>query len=166
DLCIRIRRRGQRVWRANAQMGVRHSLKKKLGDWWREARRNGYDYAQGAALHGVQPERFRVLEQARALVWGGAFPLFIILSAVFCALGVSVLAPGGNAIGVLITILSFGLLVYLAKIMLVAIRYGVRYRASWAYGILTTLGHFGEFFGVAKYYFSNRSRQKTREAVA
>jgi len=147
-------------------MGVSNSPKLKLKDWWREARRNGYEYAHGVFLHGAPPERFRVLEQARAIIWGGAFPLFIVLSAIVSAVGVKVLSPLTNPVVILLTILGFGFMVYFAKILLIAIRHGITSKSSWAYGVLATMGHLAEFQGVAKYYLTPRSKKPNRPPKA
>jgi|GEM_PF-623234 len=166
DLCLRMRRRGHHVWRISSEMGVSNSPKLKLKDWWREARRNGYEYAHGVFLHGAPPERFRVLEQARAIIWGGAFPLFIVLSAIVSAVGVKVLSPLTNPVVILLTILGFGFMVYFAKILLIAIRHGITSKSSWAYGVLATMGHLAEFQGVAKYYLTPRSKKPNRPPKA
>ena len=159
DLCLRLRRRGQHIWRVETQMGVNHSRKRDLKDWWREAKRNGYEYAHGVYLHGAQPERFRVLEQSRAIIWGGAFPVFIVLAAVISALSVRFFSPMTSPYGVFFWILCSGFLVYFAKIFLIALRHGPGQRSSWAYGALVTIGHFGEFLGVAKYHLDSRSEK-------
>ena len=166
DLCLRMRRRGHHVWRIDNEMGVSNSAKLTLKDWWRDARRNGYEYAHGVFLHGAPPERFRVLEQARAIIWGGAFPLFITLAAIISAIGVKLLSPLTNPFVILFTILGFGFMVYFAKILLIAIRHGIGDKSSWAYGVLATLGHFAEFQGVAKYYLTPRSKKPNRPAKA
>ncbi len=156
DLCLRMRRRGHHVWRIESQMGVNHARRIGLKDWWRDAKRNGYEYAHGVFLHGAPPERFRVLEQARAIIWGGAFPLFILLAAIIGAVAVQVLAPMTNAIGVFLWVLCFGFLVYFAKVLLIALRHGIGNRSAWIYGVLVTAGHFGEFLGAAKYHLESR----------
>ena len=162
DLCLRMRRRGHHVWRIDNEMGVSNSPRLKLKDWWREAKRNGYEYAHGVFLHGAPPERFRVLEQARAIIWGGAFPLFIILAAIISAIGVKLLSPLTSPYVILFTILCFGFMVYFAKVLLIAIRHGVGSKSSWAYGVLATMGHLAEFQGVAKYYLTPRSKKPNR----
>ena len=159
DLCLRLRRRGQHVWRVETQMGVNHSRKRDLRDWWREAKRNGYEYAHGVFLHGAAPERFRVLEQARAIIWGGAFPMFVVLAAFISAISVRFFSPLTSPYGVFFWILCFGFLVYFAKIFLIALRHGPGQKSSWAYGALVTVGHFGEFLGVAKYHLDSRSEK-------
>ena len=157
DLCLRMRRRGQHGWRIEKEMGVTHSRKLKLPDWWRNAKRNGFEYAHGVFLHGAPPERFRVLEQTRAVVWGGAFPMLIILSAIISAIGVKFLSPMSNPAIIALMILSFGVMVYFAKVLLIAMRFGIGNWSSWVYGFVTTTGHFPEFLGVAKFYLSPRS---------
>lgn len=47
----------------------------RFGQWWRRTRRAGYAFAEGAAMHGAAPERHRVAETRRALLWGAGIPL-------------------------------------------------------------------------------------------
>ena len=158
DLCIRLRRRGRHVWRAETAMGAQRAGRKSFAGWWRSAKADGRSYAHGANLHGSPPERFRVLEQARAVIWGGAFPVFIVLCAVFMGVGVFVAAPPVNPFLVAAAVLAVGGAVYFGKIAFIALRHGVFKPTAWAYGVFTTFGHVPEFFGVASYYLSPRSK--------
>ncbi|MEL7486584.1 MAG: glycosyltransferase family 2 protein [Pseudomonadota bacterium] len=154
DLCIRLRRRGRHVWRADTQMGVAKMRTRKLGDWWRDAKRDGRRYAHGAALHGAAPERYFVLEQARAIIWGGAFPAFIVLCSVFMGLGVYFMSPLVNPVLVAGAVAAVGVFVYTAKVFVIALRHGLFSWTAWRYGAFTTLGHFPEFLGVADYHLN------------
>jgi hypothetical protein len=50
--------------------------------WWRRSVRAGHAFAEGAALHGAQPERHWVRETLSILVWGGILPALILLATV------------------------------------------------------------------------------------
>lgn len=74
ELHLRIRRAGFRIWRLEHEM-VRHDLAmERFGQWWRRAVRTGHAYAEGAHLHGREPERFRLREVASVVAWGGVLP--------------------------------------------------------------------------------------------
>ena len=83
ELCVRIRRAGWRVWRIDAEMTLHDAAMTRFGQWWKRAHRAGHAYAEGAALHGRAPERHKVAELRRALLWGLALPLVTILGAIF-----------------------------------------------------------------------------------
>lgn len=75
ELCVRLRRAGWRIHRLGAEMALHDAAMTRFPQWWRRARRAGYAFALGAALHGAPPERHYVAELRRALLWGGALPL-------------------------------------------------------------------------------------------
>ena len=55
----------------------------RLSQWWKRVRRGGFAYAEGAALHGRGPERYRMGELRRILFWGGVLPVVALLGALF-----------------------------------------------------------------------------------
>lgn len=82
ELCLRLRQAGWQIWRLDAEMARHDAAMYRFGQWWRRARRAGYSYALGAALHGGGPERHNVAPTRRALIWGLALPLVAALGAV------------------------------------------------------------------------------------
>jgi hypothetical protein len=65
-------------------MTIHDAAMTHFSQWWRRAVRGGYAFAQGAHLHGRQPERHWVWESRRAWLWGVLFPLaFTALGLVF-----------------------------------------------------------------------------------
>ncbi len=83
ELCVRLRARGGRVWRLGQDMTWHDAAITRLSQWWRRTMRAGYAFAEGAALHGAPPERHFAHETRRAVAWGIALPLAILLAAAF-----------------------------------------------------------------------------------
>ena len=81
ELCVRLRAAGWRVERLDAEMTLHDAAMTRFGQWWQRSRRAGHAFAEGAALHGAQPERHWVRETGRALFWGAGLPLVILLAA-------------------------------------------------------------------------------------
>jgi GT2 family glycosyltransferase len=75
ELCVRLRKAGWKVIRLDAEMTLHDAAMTKFSQWWRRTRRAGYAYAEGAAMHGAPPERHKVAETRRALLWGLGIPL-------------------------------------------------------------------------------------------
>jgi GT2 family glycosyltransferase len=75
ELCVRLRAKGWRIWRLEAQMALHDAAMARFSQWWRRAARAGYAFAQGAHLHGAPPERHWVWESRRAWLWGIWLPL-------------------------------------------------------------------------------------------
>lgn len=83
EMCYRLRAEGWRIRRIDAEMTLHDAAMTRVSQWWQRSRRAGYAYAEGAALHGRGPERYRVAETRRALFWGGGLPLAAGLGALF-----------------------------------------------------------------------------------
>jgi cellulose synthase/poly-beta-1,6-N-acetylglucosamine synthase-like glycosyltransferase len=76
ELCVRLRAKGWRIVRLQAEMTSHDAAMTRFSQWWKRTRRSGYAFAQGAHLHGAPPERHWVWESRRAWLWGLWLPLF------------------------------------------------------------------------------------------
>ncbi|MEO9576790.1 MAG: glycosyltransferase family 2 protein [Tateyamaria sp.] len=81
EMCIRMRRAGWRIWRLDAEMTLHDVAMTKFSQWWRRTRRVGYGYGEAVALYGAPPERHKVSETRRALMWGIALPAMALIGA-------------------------------------------------------------------------------------
>lgn len=160
DLCIRLRRRGAHVWRSEEPMARIEEGDPSFSAWRARAVADGYSYAAGAALHGSPPEKFCVREQARAVVWGAAFPLAIVISAIAGGVAMALAPNGVNPIVFALSIVAAGAMIYALKIMIAAAANGFFKPSSWVAGARSTLRHFFEYAGVSKYWFSPRKGAK------
>lgn len=160
DLCIRLRRRGAHVWRSEEPMAVVDQSDSSFSAWRRRAVEDGYLYAAGAALHGAPPEKYCVREQARAVIWGAAFPVAVFISAITGGIAMALLPHGVNPFVFSLSILAAGGLVYGLKVFAAAAANGLFKAASWTNGAKATLRHFYEYAGVARYWFSSRKGAK------
>ncbi len=75
DLCLRLRRLGQRIVRLPHEMARHDAALTRFAQWWRRRVRAGHAVAQSAHLHWGSPERYCVRELASALLWGALLPL-------------------------------------------------------------------------------------------
>lgn len=82
ELCVRLRAAGWTIWRLDAEMTLHDAAITRFSQWWKRARRAGHAYAEGAAMHGLPPERHKVSETRRAVLWGAMLPLLAVLGAV------------------------------------------------------------------------------------
>ena len=81
ELCVRLRAKGWKIWRLDAEMTLHDAAMTRFGQWWRRSSRAGYAFAQGAHLHGAPPERHWVRESRSAFVWGVGIPLLLLFVA-------------------------------------------------------------------------------------
>ena len=57
ELCLRIRRRGWKIVRIDAEMAIHDIAMHRFRQWWRRSTRTGHAYAEGSAMYGHTPER-------------------------------------------------------------------------------------------------------------
>jgi GT2 family glycosyltransferase len=80
ELCVRLRAKGWRVWRLDAEMTLHDAGMTNFSQWWTRTVRSGYAFAQGTDLHGERPERHWVWESRRAWLWGVWLPAACIVA--------------------------------------------------------------------------------------
>jgi glycosyltransferase involved in cell wall biosynthesis len=74
DLCLRMRQRGWKIRRIDAEMTLHDAAMTRFGQWWKRSLRAGHAFAEGAARHGHEPERHWVREARSNWLWGVAVP--------------------------------------------------------------------------------------------
>jgi len=74
ELCVRLRMKGWRIRRIDAEMTLHDADMHRVGQWWKRTERAGYAYAAGAWLHGRGPTRHFVDRHRRIWFWGAALP--------------------------------------------------------------------------------------------
>lgn len=139
EMCFRLRAKGWRIRRIDAEMTAHDAALTRASQWWKRARRAGHAFAEGAALHGASPERFRVKETRRALLWGAVLPVLIFI----------------------------GLLIFGPWALVMALIYPLQMLRLWGKGwpieqaVFVTLGKFPEAQGAIEYWvrrWTNRRR--------
>ena len=79
ELCVRLRAAGWKIWSLPDEMVLHDAGMTRFSQWWRRTLRGGHAFAEGAAMHGGPPERHKVRETRRALVWGLGIPVAALL---------------------------------------------------------------------------------------
>ncbi len=146
ELCVRLRRAGWRVFRADAKMTLHDAAIERFSQWWRRTVRVGHAYAEGVARHGRSAERHKVPALRSMLLWGAVVPV--------AALG-PVLSTGGSSLLILLT--------YPAQWWRVYHRTTSRNcgrREGAIYAFFTVLAKFPQLVGAATYLWARvRSRK-------
>jgi len=78
ELCVRLRQAGWKILRLDAEMTWHDAQIIRFGQWWKRALRAGYAYAEGAWLHGHEPERHWVRESWSIWFYGLLIPLLTL----------------------------------------------------------------------------------------
>jgi GT2 family glycosyltransferase len=134
ELCVRLRARGHRIWRLDAEMTLHDAAMTRFGQWWRRSERAGHAFAEVSALHARSPYGIWAHETRRALLWAGAAPAAIAL-----ALAVS---PAFLA----------ALLLYPAQVARLYWRHRGEGADALPRAALTVLAKFAEAKGALRYY--------------
>ncbi len=142
ELCVRLRAAGWEVWRLDHEMTLHDAAMTRFGQWWTRARRAGYAFAEGAAMHGGAPERHGVRPTLRALVWAVGLPLATLLLATA--------TPWAWLL----------LLAYPAQVVRLATSDGATTRAAWERAVFTMLGKVPEAFGALEYLLRRITRRR------
>jgi len=93
DLCLRLRQRGYRILRIDAEMSLHDANITRFSQWWRRSVRSGYGYADGFMRHRHGPEKHYANQVRSGLIWGLALPA-IALGLAFPSGGWSALLLG------------------------------------------------------------------------
>ena len=75
DLCLRLRQRGHRILRIDAEMSTHDANMTRYGQWWRRTVRSGHAYAEGFTRHRGEPEKHYAKEVRSNLAWGVVLPV-------------------------------------------------------------------------------------------
>lgn len=81
ELCVRLRQKGWKILRLDAEMTLHDAQMTSFGQWWKRATRAGHAYTEGAWLHGREPERHWVKESRSIWLWGLLIPLLALVMA-------------------------------------------------------------------------------------
>jgi GT2 family glycosyltransferase len=141
EMCLRLRERGWKIWRLDAEMTRHDAAISRFSQWWVRAMRAGHAYAEVAWLHRDSKFAIWKTHALRALLWGGALPVAIVAGSIaskFAALGV---------------------FVYGLQIVRLAVRRGPGNSFSWMHATLTTVTKPAEFLGMAKYFLRRTFRR-------
>lgn len=134
ELCVRLRIKGYKIYRLDAEMTLHDAAMISFKQWWRRTVRSGYAFANGTYLHGANIEKHWVKESKRVWFWGAIIPLVIFTLSVFVSLWFLLLV-----------------LVYPLQITRIAISGRHQHSAKWHYAFFLVLGKFPELVGQLKF---------------
>jgi GT2 family glycosyltransferase len=78
DLCLRLRQRGYRILRIDAEMSTHDANMTKFTQWWRRSVRSGHAYAEGFTRHRGEPEKHYAKQVRSNLAWGALLPALVL----------------------------------------------------------------------------------------
>jgi GT2 family glycosyltransferase len=143
ELCVRLREKGWKIWRLDAEMTQHDAAMTRFDQWWTRMVRSGYAFAAVSRLHRTSPFGIWKRETGRAVFWGGLLPVTICLA--------TLIHPVALAIA----------LAYPLQICRIAFARGPTCTQSWTYALFMMIAKLAEFQGILKFWL-----QRDRQAVA
>ncbi len=130
ELCVRLRERGWKIWRLDADMTEHDAAMTRFRQWWVRAVRSGYAFADVSWLHRNTALGIWRRATFSAFLWGGLLPATIVLGAL--------LHPAA----------LLGASAYPLQICRIALKEGPTSHRSWARALLVVLAKFAMFGGI------------------
>lgn len=148
ELCVRLRQKGGKILRIDAEMTLHDAQMTRFGQWWKRSVRAGYAYAEGSWLHGAPPECHWVKESRSIRLWGLIIPALLLTTAIPTH-GFSLLLLAG-----------YPLMAYRAYRF--AHRSGQTRIEAWLFGLACALAKFPQAQGQARFYWGKLFRRPSR----
>ena len=95
EVCLRMRAKGWRVLRIDAEMTLHDMAMTRFQQWWKRSVRTGHAYAEGSSMYGRTSERHFVRQTRSTIFWGIAAPI-LGLGLAWPTWGASLLALAGG----------------------------------------------------------------------
>ena len=164
ELCQRLRERGHKVLRVDAEMTLHDSAMLHFRQWWKRAVRSGYGATDVATRFGKQGLFVKQVSSARA--WAIGWPAMIVLG---FAVSFGTLRSSGAAIStaLVVSVACAALLVAVLPVQMLRVASKIRPRTpDWntvlAYGMLTMVGKWANAWGQFQYVRDRAAGKNTR----
>lgn len=140
ELCLRIRRRGFKVLRADLDMTIHDAAMTRFSQWWVRALRTGHAAYERLAMHGAKENQVHYKRARSAIFWAVAFPLGVITLSLMPLTGL----PRFAALALLP--LGYGVLAF--RVFRYRLLRGDSDRTSFVYSLFCVLAKFPEVVGM------------------
>jgi hypothetical protein len=155
ELGMRLRKRGWRLRRIDAEMALHDAALTRFRQWWTRTRRSGHAFGEMAFLHPDARNPNWPRSVRSILVWGGAMPA-LLLASVVLALAVD---PRWWSAAALM-LLPWP--VRMAQIAQRQYRRGLTAKVACASGVLLMFGKLAQLQGLIGYHRDRRSGRASR----
>jgi GT2 family glycosyltransferase len=140
ELCVRLREKGWKIYRLDAEMTLHDADMHRFGQWWKRMLRTGHAFAEGARTHGWRTERYWVRDVRSGWIYGLVLPL-LALGLAWPTRGISV------GVAALLYLMAF------AKMVRHCYRSGIATkRAALLHALFSLLGKFPQAIGQLRYW--------------
>jgi len=137
ELCLRLRQKGWKILRLDSEMTWHDAQMIHFSQWWKRSLRAGHAYAEGAWLHGREPEHHWVRESRSIWFYGLLIPLL--------ALGMAWPTKG-------LSLLLLGSYPVVAYRIYRGVQQGLQSEDAMLYALSCTLGKFPQLQGQFQFH--------------
>ncbi len=156
ELCYRLRQRGGKIRRLDAEMTLHDADLHRFGQWWQRTRRSGYAATEAWHKHGPTGEPHMVRIARSALAYAVALPLLSLLACI----GLALAGQGWLSLLPLAVWFVFGARV-VQKVTEHRIAQGDAPDDAQLYGRYTLIGKFAEAAGAIEFAWNHlRGRRR------
>ncbi len=83
EMCLRLREKGWRIWRLDAEMTLHDADLQRFSQWWKRSVRAGHAFAEVSWRHRNSPNRIWLRNVLRAILWGAGLPTVTLVAGIF-----------------------------------------------------------------------------------
>ena len=171
ELCQRLREKGWKVLRINAEMTLHDSAMLSFGQWWKRAVRSGYGAADVATRFGQHGLFVKLTRSAQwwAVEWPLLVLAFLVPIPVLFLVGPRLLGKSDADIVLRVGIAAMFSAAIISMLPLQMLRVARRVRprvpdlrTALAYGVLTMIGKWANWIGQVRYRRDRKAGKNTR----
>ncbi|MEL6468686.1 MAG: glycosyltransferase [Cyanobacteria bacterium J06623_4] len=151
ELCIRLRRLGWKIWCLDVDMAIHDMDMHRFGQWWKRSIRYGWATAQGAAMYGSAPEKYKLKEHLSGWLWGAALPASTLMLAALTK-------------GITLAIMLFAYSLQIGRIYRNRQQAGRPAKESFLYALFCVVSKVPQAIGQGKYWL-NQWQQRPAEII-
>jgi hypothetical protein len=155
ELSMRLRKRGWRLRRIDAEMTLHDAAIVRFGQWWQRTRRSGHGFGEMAFLHPDAREPNWPHTVRSIFAWGGVMPALLLL-----AILLALMVNGRWWIAAAVLFVPWPL--RMAQLARRQRQRGLSILVARGSGILLMLGKVPQFIGLAGYHFDRLSGRSSR----
>jgi serine acetyltransferase/glycosyltransferase involved in cell wall biosynthesis len=142
ELCVRLRQRGGKIFRLDAEMTLHDAAMTRFGQWWKRAVRSGYGGLDVAYRFERGGDGIFAAQVRNARAWAIGWPLTVLVAAATGWLAAGFL---GSAVAAAALLLVLPL--QIMRLTLRATHRGFSFSAALVYGAITMLGKCPQIVG-------------------
>ena len=148
EMCFRLRNENWGIWRIGEEMTSHDAGMNSFGQFWQRNKRAGYAFAERCSMHATKAKPYCVREVTSIVFWALMIPVIAVCLSFTSLLGSFLILMAYPAM--------------MLRIFLRRLKLRNTIRRSLIYSVLTSLGKFPQFAGVAKCFIARLAGNRAK----